>query len=162
MNKTSTNQTKRNRQSNVIWFNPSFSKAVSKNFSRRFQQFRHHFLPFNKLHKIFNKNTVKMSYCSTQNVASIIKSHTKKLINISIKNILPCSFRKKHQCTLDGKCRADNIVYKCVASVDGYPIIVYLGTAEGDFKRRFYNQQMSFNKDSHSTQTQHFPNKFGQ
>ena len=103
-----------------------------------------------------------MSYCSTQNVASITKSHVKKLINISIKNILPCSFRKKHQCPLDGKCRAENIVYKCVASVDGYPIIVYLGTAEGDFKQRFYNQQMSFNKDSHSTQTQHFPNKFGQ
>ena len=27
-----------------------------------------------------------------------------------------------------------NVVYKFVASVDGYPHKVYLGTAEGDFK----------------------------
>ena len=78
--------------------------------------------------------TLKMSYCCTQNVASIIRLHNKKLINASMKNILPCNCRTKHECPLDGKCRAENVVYKCVASVDGYPNKVYLGTAEGDFK----------------------------
>ena len=32
------------------------------------------------------------------------------------------------------KCRTENIVYKCVASVHEYPNKVYSGTAEGDFK----------------------------
>ena len=57
-NKTSTNQTKRHRQRNIIWFNPSFNRAVSTNIGKRFLQLlRQHFPPSNKLHKIFNKNT---------------------------------------------------------------------------------------------------------
>ena len=92
-----------------------------------------------------------MSYCCTQNVVSIIKSHNKKLINTSIKNTLPCNCRKKDECRLDGKCRAE--MYKRVASVDGYPNKVYLGTAESDFKQRFYNHRMSFNNEGHSTDT---------
>ena len=141
-NKTSNNQTKRNRQCNIIWFNPPFRRAVPTNVSKRFLQLlHHHFPPSNKPHKIFN------------NVASIIKSHNKKLINTSIKNTLSCNWRKKHECSLDGKCRAENIVYKCVASVDRYPNKVYLGTAEVDFKQRFYNHRMSFNNEGHSTDT---------
>ena len=87
--------TKRNRQRYIIWFNPAFSRAVSTNFGKFLQLLRHHFPPSNKLHKIFNK---KVRYCCTQNVASIIKSHNKKLINTSIKNTLPCNCRKKHEC----------------------------------------------------------------
>ena len=69
-----------------------------------------------------------------------------------MKNILPCTCRKKHECTLDCKCRAENIVYKCATSVDRYPNKVYLGAA-GDFKQHFYNHQMSFNNKGHSTDT---------
>ena len=81
---------------------------------RFLQLSHHHFPPSNKLHKTFDKNAVKVSYCCTQNVASIIKSHNKKLINTSIKNTLPCDCRKKHVCPLDDKCRAENILYKCL------------------------------------------------
>ena len=69
---------------------------------------------------------------------------------MSIKNTLPCNCRKKYECPLDGKCRAENII--CVASVQGYPNKVYLGTV-GDFKQRFYNHRMSFNNEDHSTDT---------
>ena len=58
---------------------------------------------------------------------------------------------EKHERPLDDKCRGENIVYKYIASVDGYPLKVYLGTAEGDFKQRFYNHRMSFNSVGHST-----------
>ena len=58
-----------------------------------------------------------------------------------MKNILPRNCRKKHEFPLDVKCRAENIFYKCVASVDGYPNKVYLGAAESDFKQRFYNHR---------------------
>ena len=64
-----------------------------------------------------------------------------------------CNCRRKHECPLDGKCRAQNILYKYVASIDGYPNEVYLGTTEGDFKQRFYNHRMSFNNEDHSTDT---------
>ena len=121
-NKSSNGNTKRNRQCNNIWFNPPFGRAVSTNVAKWFAQpLRHDFPPSNKLQKVFNKNTVKVSYCCTQNIASIIKSHNEKLINTSIKNTLPFNCRKKHECPLNGKCIADNIVYKCVTSVYGYP-----------------------------------------
>ena len=68
-----------------------------------------------------------------------------------MKNILPCNCRKKHECLLDGKCRAENIVYKCSPSADGYLNKVYLGNAECDFKHSFYNPRMSFNNEGYST-----------
>ena len=70
-----------------------------------------------------------------------------------MKSTLSCNCRKKHQCPLDGKWRAGNIVYKCVASVDGYPNKAYLGTAKDDFKQGFYNNRMLFNDEDHSTNT---------
>ena len=149
-NKTSTTQTKRHWQRNIIWFNRPFSRAVSTIVGKNFLQLLHPHFPPSKTFQIFNKNTVKVSYCCTQNVASIIKSHNKKLINTSMKNILPYNCRKEYECPLDGKCRAENIVYKWVASVDGYPNKFYLGTTKSDFKQRFYNYWMSFNNESHS------------
>ena len=57
-NKTSTNQTKRHWQRNIIWFNSPLNRAVSTNVGKRFLQLPcHHFTLSNKLHKIFNKNT---------------------------------------------------------------------------------------------------------
>ena len=82
-----------------------------------------------------------------------MKSRNKKLINTSIKNNLPCNCRKKHECPLDGKCGAENIVCKCVGLVDGYTNKVYLGTTEGDLKQCFYNHRMSFDIKCHSTET---------
>ena len=38
----------------------------------------------NKLHKIFNRNTVKVSYCCTENLWSIIKTHNKKVTNATV------------------------------------------------------------------------------
>ena len=75
-----------------------------------------------------------MSYCYNQDVANTIKLHNKKLINTSTNNTLPCNCKKKHEYPLDDKCRAENIVYKCVVTVDGYPNKVYLGTAGGDLQ----------------------------
>ena len=95
---------------------------------------------------------MKVRYSCTQNVASIIKSNNKKLINRSIKNTLPCNCWKKHECLLGGKCRTEDIVQKCVASVHGYPNKVSLRTA-GGVKQRFYKHQISFNNECHSTDT---------
>ena len=66
---------------------------------------------------------------------------------------MPWICKKKHGYPLHGKCRAEDIVYKSFASVDGYPNKIYLGTAKGDFKQRFYNHQMSFNNEGHSIDT---------
>ena len=35
-------------------------------------------------------------------------------------------------------------IYKCVVTVTGHPQKVYLGTAEGHFKQRYYKHKNSF------------------
>ena len=71
------------------------------------------FLPSNKFNKFFNRNNVKVSYCCIQNVGNIIKSHNKKLINSSNHHAQPCNYRKKEDWPFEGKCRNENITYKC-------------------------------------------------
>ena len=87
--------TKQKRRRNIIWFNPPFSRDVSTNVAKKFLQFlEKHFRPSNSLHKIFNRNTIKVSYCCTQKLDNIIKLHNKELIS-SNSPILSCNCIKK-------------------------------------------------------------------
>ena len=85
------NNNKRSRQRNIIWFNPPFSQAVSTNIAKQFLDLSDkHFPQNNQLHKIFNRNTVKVSYSCTPNVGSI-RSHTTKsllMLKASKQNIV--------------------------------------------------------------------------
>ena len=70
------------RKRNIIWFNPPFSKSVSTNVAKTFLQLvTKHFPRSHKLHKIFNRNTVKVSYSCMNNMSNIIKGHNKKVIS---------------------------------------------------------------------------------
>ena len=144
---------KRNRQRNIIWFNPPFSQAVSTNVAKRFLDLLDkHFPQNNQLHKIFNRNTVKVSYSCTPDVGSIIKSQNKKLANAENKQTKKCNYRKKEKCPLEGKCRSEDIICKCVVTATGRPRKVYLGTAEGDFKQRYCNHKKSFRNRKYATE----------
>ena len=62
------------RKWNIIWFNPPFSKSVSTNVAKTFLQLvTKHFPRSHKLHKIFNRNTVKVSYSCKISSRNIIK-----------------------------------------------------------------------------------------
>ena len=64
----------RRRTWKIIWFKPPFSLNVKTNVAKIFLQLIDtHFPPANKLHKIFNHNTIKFSYSFTQNISQIIK-----------------------------------------------------------------------------------------
>ena len=60
-------------------------QMLAKSFSNFYVITSHHLTSSSK----YLIRTVKVSYCCTQNVASIIKSHNKKLINTSIKSTMP-------------------------------------------------------------------------
>ena len=76
---------KRIRKRNIIWFNPPFSRNVTTNVAKRFFNLLDiHFPKLNKLRKIFNRNTVKVSYFCTENLSSIVKTHNKKVTNEKI------------------------------------------------------------------------------
>ena len=54
---------------------------------------------------------------------------------------------------MDGKCRSEDIIYKCVVTATGHPRKVYLGTAEGNFKQRYYNHKKSFRNWKNANET---------
>ena len=73
---------KRTRKRNVTWFNPPYSQNVATNIGKKFfALLKSCFPPDNKLHKIINKNTIKLSYSCMTNVKNIIDSHNKNILN---------------------------------------------------------------------------------
>ena len=145
---------KRNRSRNVIWFNPPFNKKISTNVAKRFLNLiDQHFPKSNKLHAIFKRNTVKVSYSCTQNMSRMIKSHSKKVTNKDVKELKSCNCRIKSKCPLNGQCQVTDIIYKCTILSPDKPNKVYLGTAEGDFKKQFNNHRKSFSNEASANDT---------
>ena len=78
---------KKQRKRNIIWFNPTYSKNVKTNIGKiSLNLTKKHFPPHHKFHKLFNKNTVKISYGCTRNIKSIINSHNARFY--SLKRVL--------------------------------------------------------------------------
>ena len=70
------------RKRNIIWFNPPYSKNVKTNIGKIFiKLINKHFLRSSDLHKIFDRNTLKLSYSCMENMAQIIRKHNKSIIN---------------------------------------------------------------------------------
>ena len=139
------NTHKRKRKRKIIWFNPPFNKNVLTDIGKQFLKLiNKHFPKTNKLHKIFNRNTIKLSYSCTKNMGRIIKSHNKKLTSQPKNEILPCNCQ--NDCPLDGNCRVSNVVYKCTASVPNEPDKTYIGLTATTFKERYRNHISSIKK----------------
>ena len=74
------NTNKIQRKRKIIWFNPPLNKSVTTNVGRRFLNLVEKRFPNeHKLHKIFNKNTLKVSYSCSQNMTQIINIHNRKV-----------------------------------------------------------------------------------
>ena len=146
------NKTKKQRKRNIIWFNPPFNRDVRTNIAKTFLKLiDKHFPRSNKLHKIFNRNTVKVSYSCTENMEQIIKAHNKKVSSPKRSEELPCNCRGV--CPLNGKCRKEDVVYGCAVSTSKVPLKYYIGIAKGEWKKRQKNHESSFRLEHHKTDT---------
>ena len=105
-----------------------------------------HFPQQNKLRKIINKNTVKVSCSFTKNIKSRIKSHNKKVLHQN-RPCSKCNSIKKDLCLLNGNCQAENIVYEATITCNeqNYGKYIYIGIAGTTFKKRYSNHKRSFN-----------------
>ena len=129
------NKVRRKRQRKIIWINPSINLDISTNLAKIFLNLIEKPFPrWRKLHKIFNKNTIKVSYSCSQNMLQIIKDHNKKIAQKETQETLECSCKVKTDCTRNGDCWKESMVYKCTATI-GNSIKVYLGLTEREFKK---------------------------
>ena len=121
----------------VIWFNPPYSLNVKTNIDEVFLKLvRKHFPRSHKLSKIFNLNTIKISYSSMPNVKNLIKQHNSKILNKDRDKIQrPCNCRIKESCPLNSKRLHECMVYKAEVSTNT-TYKEYYGASEKEFKPR--------------------------
>ena len=75
----------KNRSRNIIWFNPPYSQNVQTNVAKSsLQLIDKHFPKSNKLHKVFNRNNLEVSYSYTTNTANIVKNHNQSWRNVAM------------------------------------------------------------------------------
>ena len=142
---------KRRRTRNITWFNPPYSKNVATNIGRTFFNILEAEFPKDsKLNKIFNRNTIKLSYSCMPNIASIINKHNKKLLrqaapNNNTNNSRKCNCRVKANCPMKGHCLESNIIYQAtVTNTTNNKRETYIGLTGTDFKTRYNNHMHSF------------------
>ena len=146
------------RHRNITWFNPPFSKNVATNVGRAFLRLiSKHFPKSSTLAKIFNKNTVKVSYSCMPNMANIIRrsNNQKRAGSQNARVMKPCNSRQKDSCPLNGKCQAESIVYQAtVQDSSSGSDKVYIGLSEPPFKLRYANHLTSFRHEKYSSGTE--------
>ena len=108
----------RNRKRNIFWLNPPFNKIVKTNIGKTFLKLvDKHFPRSSNLHKIFNRNTIKVSYSCTENMPMIIEKQNKKIINAKPRPTIPtCNCRKKTECPLNENCFQPSVIYQTTAN----------------------------------------------
>ena len=142
--KTSTNDAqRRQRKRNILWFNPPFSKSVVTKIGKTFLRLiDKHFPPHHKLHKLFNRNNVKISYSCMPNVKSIINKHNKIVLDPPTNNSEgTCNCINREKCPLQQKCLTNNIMYKATltSNQDNYQHKIYYGITKTKFNLQYEN-----------------------
>ena len=86
-------------------------------------------------------------------MSQIIKSHNNTTSSTNVDEALPCNCRKIAECSLDGKCRTRNVIYKCVVSSLNQPNKAYIGISESEWKKRYHNHTKSFRNKRYEKDT---------
>ena len=129
---------KKSRKHNILWFNPPYIKSVKTNIGKLFLHLiNKHFPPTHKYKKIFNRNTIKISYSCMPNIKSKISTHNKKMLNKPVNlNAPKCNCINKNTCPLNGNCLPKNILYIAPIKPDkkNYQSRNYKEISENTFK----------------------------
>ena len=149
---------RKNRQRNIIWFNPPYSMNVQTNIGREFLNLvSKHFPKNHRYNKIFNKNNIKVSYSCTDNLQTIIKKHNRKILETSKTPSTEnnCNCRKKNNCPLKNNCLTSSVVYNANVTIKSDTTGKnYIGLVEGTFKQRYTQHKLSFRKRNYSNSTE--------
>ena len=148
---------RKRRQRNIIWYNPPYSNNVETNVGKCFLSLiDQHFPKSNPLHKIFNRNTLKLSYSCMNNIKTIISNHNKAEISKPTHNDEEnknCNCRKPNTCPMDGSCNAQNIVYQAEVTTPATRE-TYIGLCDTTFKLRYRNHICSFRNERYRNATE--------
>ena len=147
----------RQRKRNIVWFNPPFSSNVSTNIGQKFFSLIEKYFPReNPLHKIINRNTIKLSYSCMPNLQKIIKGHNKSVLNKKPNDgTSKCNCLDKTKCPLNGNCLESSLVYKGnVKIIRTGEMHKYIGISNPPFKSRWLDHKKTFNHERYRSNTE--------
>ena len=146
---------KKKRKRKIIWFNPPYSSTVKTNVGKLFLKLvKQHFPKGHKLHKIFNKNTIKVSYSCLKNMGSVLSRHNKKTLSRK-EDQYGCNCRNKAECPLDNNCLTPRIIYQAdVLTNLNDSKKFYIGLADTAFKERYRNHTRDFRNQHYEKSTE--------
>ena len=89
-----------------------------------------------KYNQICKKSYACVGYIYIYRIYQVLLKLTiKKVTNEKITSRNQCNCKNKNDCPLDGNCQTTDIIYECTVSTTVDQDKIYLGTAEGDFKK---------------------------
>lgn len=144
---------KRNRKRNIIWYNPPYCKSVETKIGWKFNNLiKKHFTKENPLSKIFNKNSIKLSYSCMNNMGKIINSHNKKILNKATEEKEEtCNCTKECPLNKEG-CRRKNVVYEATVKTKE-ETRTYIGLTSSEFKKRHSSHKTDFKYEKYRNST---------
>ena len=151
-----TTEDKRRRKRNVIWYNPPFDLNVKTNIGKEFLKIIAKCFPrSNKLYKIFNKNTLKLSYSCMPNVKSLIAGSNKRLRRKNNNHVeeRKCNCPRNAECPLGGECLTKDIVYQATVTCQEKEE-TYVGVTATTFKSRLANHKSTFKAENKRNSTE--------
>ena len=149
---------KKNRRRTVTWFNPPYSMNVRSNVGREFLTLLDRaFPPSNPLHKLFTRQTVKISYKRMPNMAQAVAGHNVKVLKEERQaDQQPgCNCQGgPATCPVQGKCQTSCVVYEAtVKQIPSGKTETYTGVTARTFKQRLYEHRADTRKESSRIKT---------
>ena len=108
------------------------------------------------LHKIMNRNSIKLSYRCMPNMGQVISRHNHKVVNDQVQQTPPgCNCRGgPTECPLSGACQTASLVYEAtVTREDNQHKETYTGLTERTFKIRLGEHKYDFRHEKDRTTT---------
>ena len=146
----------------MTWFNPPYSENVKTNVGAEFLKIVSNSFPKgHPLNTLFTRNTVKISYRTTANMASVISRHNKQVIKESQKEppvtkpdkLCNCN-KASLPCVMGGKCVEGSVIYEgAVTRLDTGQTEFYTGLSEPSWKLQWNNHKTNFKNDTQANRT---------
>ena len=131
-----------------------FSRSVKSNIGRIFSRLLSKHFPRNHImHKIFNRNTVKISYSYLRKISSIISSLNRNILSRKQQSF-GCNCRVKNECPFNGECQTSSVIYKADVVNDSNDEKFYFRLADTTFKERYRNHIRDFKYEKYENSTE--------
>ena len=154
---TQTRNKPKNRRRQIIWFNPPWSANCETKIGAKFLNIVDTcFPPTHPLHKIFNRNTLKVSYSCMPNMAQTIAKHNSKVKRKDQARVSPgCNCQGGlAKCPLGGVCLTEGVVYGAtVTKTSDQSQQTYTGLTSRPFKARYYEHTSNAKNSSEMHKT---------